>query len=84
MESAPSNDELRRAYEIHQRKRTYNADYMRMYRKNHREKWNKQQREMYAKRRARQGDTVVMHTVDTLDGNAHQICDTPIQLLPIS
>ena len=84
MESSPSIDELRRAYEIHQRKRTYNAEYMRMYRKNHRKKWNTQQREMYAKRKARQGDTVVMHTVDTLDGNAHQICDTPIQLLPIS
>ena len=49
-----SNEELLRAYEMQQRRRKCNAEYMRRYRAQHqnRDEWNKQQRVMYLKRKA--------------------------------
>ena len=49
-----SNEELLRAYEMQQRHRKCNAEYMRRYRAQHqnRDEWNKQQRVMYLKRKA--------------------------------
>ena len=55
MESTPpTNEELLKAYQMQQQKRKYNAAYMKRFRIENREKWNKQQREMYAQRKARE------------------------------
>lgn len=48
----PSQEELLNAYTAVQRKKQYNTEYMKRFRKEHPEEWNKQQRERYARRRA--------------------------------
>lgn len=48
----PSQEELLKAYQAVQKKRQYNAAYMARYRVEHREEWNKQQRERYAKKKS--------------------------------
>ena len=62
-----SNEELLRAYEMQQRRRKCNAEYMQRYRAQHqnRAEWNKQQRVMYLKRKA---NNLVNH--DNLSANA--------------
>lgn len=62
-----SNDELLRAYEMQQRRRKCNAEYMQRYRAQHqnRDEWNRQQRVMYLKRKA---NNLVNH--DNLSANA--------------
>lgn len=49
-----SNEELLWAYEMQQRRRKCNAEYMHRYRAQHqnRDEWSKQQRVMYLKRKA--------------------------------
>lgn len=51
MDSKPNEDELMKAYQAQERKRQYNAEYMKKYRKDKREEWNKKQRERYAKKK---------------------------------
>ena len=62
-----SKEELLRAYEMQQRRRKCNAEYMQRYRAQHqnRDEWNKQQRVMYLKRKA---NNLVNH--DNLSANA--------------
>lgn len=62
-----TNEELVRAYDMQQRRRKCNADYMQRYRAQHqnRDEWNRQQRVMYLKRKA---NNVVNH--DNLSANA--------------
>ena len=52
MEKQPSQDQLMKLYEQYQRKKQYNAEYMKKFRQEHKEEWNKQQRERYAKKKA--------------------------------
>ena len=49
MDSKPNEEELMKAYQAQERKRQYNAEYMKKYRMDKREEWNKKQRERYAK-----------------------------------
>lgn len=48
----PSDEDMRKAYEAVQRKRQQNAAYMKKFRQEHREEWNRQQRERNARKRA--------------------------------
>jgi hypothetical protein len=47
----PSQEELLKAFETVQKKKQYNAEYMKKFRTEKREEWNKQQRERYAKKK---------------------------------
>lgn len=52
MEQPPSQEQLMKLYEQYQRKKQYNAEYMKKFRQEHKDEWNKQQRERYAKKKA--------------------------------
>lgn len=45
----PSAEDLLKVYQAMEKKKKYNAEYMRRYRIEHREEWNQKQRERYAK-----------------------------------
>lgn len=51
MDSKPNEEELMKAYQAQERKRQYNAEYMKKYRKDKRDEWNRKQRERYAKKK---------------------------------
>ena len=48
----PTQEQLMKLYEQYQRKKQYNAEYMKKFRQEHKDEWNKQQRERYAKKKA--------------------------------
>jgi len=50
-ESLPSQEVLLKAFAAQERKRKYNVAYMQKYRDQHRDEWNKTQRELYAERK---------------------------------
>jgi hypothetical protein len=51
MDDKPDETTLLKAYQAMERKRQYNAEYMKKYRTEKREEWNRQQRERYAKKK---------------------------------
>ena len=49
----PTQDKLLKLYEQYQKKKLYNAEYMKKFRQEHKDEWNKQQRERYAKNKSK-------------------------------
>lgn len=59
----PSQEELLKAFETVQKKKQYNAEYMKKFRTEKREEWNKQQRERYAKKKTQSNENEEQQTI---------------------
>ena len=60
----PTEEELKKAYDALMKRRAYSANYMKKFRQEHKEEWNAQARQLYAKRKAKKQAQLQEQTQD--------------------